>query len=120
MSTVLTALGSEWRRVAGVLGIEVVAPFALSLPSGTQVDAAALVKGFGAPNGMLLLTDYSKVRQELRALAELGFGFSVLEEPGDGDEFILDEYVDLLRDWGWAGPSESEPIWLREAATGEG
>jgi len=108
-------LASVWRRAAHLLGIEVVAPFVITLPSGAQLGAAVLVKRFGAPNGMLLMTDYTKVRHELNALEEAGFGFSVLEEPAEDEQFVLDEFVQMLRDWGWNGTKDDEPAWMGSA-----
>jgi hypothetical protein len=105
-------LVEAWRKAAHILGCEIVSPYVVELPSGARVDAPVLVKGFGALNGMLVVTDYAQVRSELAALDAAGYGFSVLEEPDATDQFDVDEYADLLRDWGWAGKEEEEPSWL--------
>jgi hypothetical protein len=103
-----------WIKAAEILGFEVIAPYSATLASGTKVIASALVKGFGAPNGMLLVTDYSQVRSHLAALEESGYGFSVLEEPESTDPFDVEEFAEILRDWGWAGRKEDQPIWFSE------
>jgi hypothetical protein len=105
-------LAAEWCKAGEALGLEVVAPYSVTLPSGAQVHACALVKGFGATNGMLILTDFSQVSSELAALEEAGYGFSVLTEPEPADLFDVEGYVEVLRDWGWAGNGEDEPSWL--------
>ena len=108
-------LASAWERAASLLGLEIAAPFVATLTGGAQVAADVLVRRFGAPNGMLLITDYSKVRHNLDALRGAGFGFSVLEEPAEAEQLVLDEFVELLRDWGWAGDPEKEPAWMRSS-----
>jgi hypothetical protein len=109
-------LASAWAQAAEILGVEIVAPFSVTLPSGTRVDAPVLVKSFGARNGMLIVTDYAEVRHELAALEDAGFGFSVLEEPDQDEPFVVNEFVDMLRDWGWTGRQEDEPSWLMSSS----
>jgi hypothetical protein len=105
-------LAAAWLKAGGILGFEVVAPYSVTLASGARILASALVKGFGATNGMLILTDYFQVRSELAALQEAGYGFSVLEEPEATDPFDVEEYAEMLRDWGWAGDEEDKPSWF--------
>jgi hypothetical protein len=109
----VSALASEWAKAAELLHIEIVAPFSVTLPSGSIIGAKVLVKGFGPPNGMLLVTDYASVRDELEALEAAGFGFSVLEEPAESSPFVLDEFIELLQDWGWAGNNRDKPQWMK-------
>jgi len=61
---------------------------------------------------MLIVTDYSHVRGELAALEAAGYGFSVLEEPDPTDSFEVEEYAEMLRDWGWAGMHGEQPSWF--------
>lgn len=105
-------LAEAWFRVAEILGVEIVAPYSAELPSGARIDASVLVKRFGARVGMLIVTDYARVRSELAALDAAGYGFSVLEEPEPADPFDVEEYAEMLRDWGWAGSQESRPSWF--------
>jgi hypothetical protein len=107
-----TRLAAAWLKAGQSLGVEVVAPYRATLPSGVWIEATALVKGFGARRGMLIITDYSQVRSQLEALEQAGYGFSVLEEPGPTDVFDVEEYAEILRDWGWAGSKEDQPSWF--------
>jgi hypothetical protein len=109
-------LASAWAQAAKTLGVEIVAPFSVTLPSGTRIDAPVLVKSFGARNGMLLLVDYAEVRHVLAALEDAGFGFSVLEESDQDEPFVVNHFVDMLRDWGWTGRQEDEPSWLMSSS----
>jgi hypothetical protein len=115
MTRTRSELATTWERAASVLGVEVVAPFTAKLADGSQVVADVLIKRFGGPNGMLLITDYSKVRHKLNALRDAGLGFSVLEEPNKSEPFVVDEFIELLRDWGWAGDKGQEPSWMRSS-----
>jgi len=116
MSTVESRLALRWREAARLLGIDIVAPFSVSLPSSPPINAAVLVKGFGGPNGMLLVTDYAQVRHQRNALQMAGFGFSVLEEPTEEEPFVLEEFIDMLRDWGWSAAEKDEPAWMSSSS----
>lgn len=107
-----STLESEWASAARLLGLETIAPFSVTLPSGTRVCAEVLVKHFGAANGMLIVRDYEQVRHVQGELEEAGFGFSVLEDPRANEPFVLEEFADILRDWGWAGKADEEPEWM--------
>jgi hypothetical protein len=105
-------LASRWKSAAKALGIEIEAPYSTTLSSGSRLDAAVLVAQFGAPRGMLILRDYAEVRHLLGELEQAGFGFSVMDEPGDSHPFVLEEYMDVLRDWGWSGIASDAPAWI--------
>jgi hypothetical protein len=107
-------LGRNWVEVGEALGVEVVTPYAVALPSGNTVNAAALVRLFGSPKGMLIVSNYDVVRLHLQELEQAGYGFSVLDEPSEGTPLVLQEYVDILSDWGWLGRKTDAPWWLRK------
>lgn len=108
-----SALAAGWIEAATRLGLETVAPFSTTLPSGALVVAPILIKQVGAENGMVLVTEWADLRQVQHELASSGFGFSVMDEPRPGVSEILESYVDVLRDWGWAGNANDEPAWLQ-------
>ena len=115
----MTKLSSEksrfelvWARVSELAGIESVAPFVLSLPSGKQIEAAVLIKRIGAPNGMLIVDNYEAIDGAADELIAAGYGYSVMDEPGEDEEFVLDEYLAVLCDWGWSGDMKNQPDWM--------
>ena len=108
-----SALGARWVSAGSALGVEVVAPYSMMLPSGVRVDAVVLVRRFGGSTGMLVVTDFAQVRHVSREFEDAGFGFAVLEEPDASEPFVLEEYADMLRDWTWTGDDGDEPAWLR-------
>lgn len=105
-------LATAWMQAAAPLGIEVVAPHSVTLPSGARIDAVALVKSFGGAKGMLVLADYGQVRHHVQEVVVAGYGFSVMSEPAPERPPTLDGWREVLRDWGWSGPPGQEPLWL--------
>ena len=101
-----------WQKAASDLGLQLISPFCLLLGSGHQLDAIVLIKQFGATKGMLVFGDYQEVAPYVDEVVAAGYGFSVLDEPLKNEEYNKEEYVDLLKDWGWSGEKESSPDWL--------
>jgi hypothetical protein len=100
-----------WRRAAQDLGIEIEAPFRLTLPNGEVLCVAALVKHFGSPRGMVVNADYSVISPYTEALKEDGFGYcGNLSVPLAS--YDRDSLIEVLADWGWSGPLDKRPPWL--------
>ncbi len=111
----LSALAREWRTIANALGLEIVTPFWLPLPDGRTLEIDVLLKNFGAQKGMLLVSDQSKVWSDRQAIEDAGYGFSVLNVEQPGVDIDLEVVREVLRDWGWSGPPEDEPAWMRDS-----
>lgn len=105
-------LASDWVEATTSLGLRSVAPFVLRLPSGAKVIADVLIPDFGATNGMLIVHEFREVEGVLDELRSEGFGFSVLSAQRGEGPLIMEVYMDVLRDWGWAGPSDTQPGWM--------
>lgn len=57
-STIMQSrLGARWTSIANNLGLRIIGPALISLPSGIRIEADALLSDFGGKQGMLLLTD---------------------------------------------------------------
>jgi hypothetical protein len=108
-------LALKWIAIANALGLRITAPVSILLPSGSRIDADALLLDFGGPKGTLLVTDEELVWNHRTALAEAGYGFSTLSDPGPSGDSMpsLDEAIHVLRDWGWEGDPENMPAWMR-------
>jgi len=100
-----------WKRVAADLGIDIVAPFEMTLPSGARLEAAALVRNFGPKLGMVVDAKFAIIRPHAKELRELGYGFSsnIGHSP---DLYRRDDMIEVLADWGWSGPTDQKPHWL--------
>lgn len=61
---------------------------------------------------MLIYSSESEPMQNHQAITSAGYGFSVLSSEGDYDE---ESFIEMLADWGWAGPKQSCPHWYRNA-----
>jgi hypothetical protein len=107
-------LGLEWIALGDALGFEVVAPAQLRL--GARVaEADVLLPDFGAPGGILLVTDPSKVVDLADRLLNAGYTFTTLPDP-DTPELTEEKQasaIRLLQDWGWEGVPSDEPAWMK-------
>lgn len=112
MAMMTTKLIQFWRNAAIDLRLQLVVPFCLELASGHEIKALFLVKYFGAPNGMLVFGCYEDVSPYIDEVVKAGYGFSVLDEPLENEEYDKDECIEVLADWGWGGNMEDKPDWL--------
>lgn len=104
---------SKWLwRACSELGLCVEMHFRLSLPGDHELVSLARIADLGAPNGMLLFRSYEEVRGVAPHLLEFGYGFSVLDEPRQDEQFDLSSFQEMFRDWGWSGPLERKPRWI--------
>ena len=102
-----------WQLAAKDLGLEIVAPFPLLLPSGKQVDAEVLLKNFGAEKGMLIINEYGQVALLVNEIINEGYGFSVIEKPKENETYKREEFIELLNEWSWSGAHEKCPAWIK-------
>jgi hypothetical protein len=107
-------LVEEWELARDDLGLDINAPYELDIGDNVVIRADLLVKHFGARNGMLIITEYESVSPHLERINELGYGFSVLEEPRGSASESYDRkvFIDMLSDWGWGGPEAEKPEWV--------
>jgi hypothetical protein len=103
-----------WKLAGNDLGIKIESPFKLFLKDGTFIEFDVLVKDFGAKLGMLITTDYKKIKNFKTELVEKGYGYSVLSEYAEGRIYNPESFKPLLSDWGWSGDPASAPAWLKE------
>jgi hypothetical protein len=87
--------------------------FYLALDDDQGIGAVARIANLGAPNGMLVFSSYDEVCSLKEKLLDAGYGFSVLDEPGPDEEYDLESFKTVFRDWGWAGPLGQKPPWMR-------
>ena len=94
----------EWLRRAGMeTGISVIAPFKLSLPSGKEICAPALISHIGGREGMLIVVSFSDISDYVGEITSPGYGYSTLSEPAPNEAFDIEVFKDMFRDWGWKG-----------------
>jgi hypothetical protein len=89
----------EWSCKA--VGLQVDFLFTVTCPDDYQIRSVARIRGVGNVNGMLIVNDYNEISDHQECLKSSGYGFSVLSEPGDGEEFDLESAKAMFRDWGW-------------------
>lgn len=100
-----------WQKAATDLDLQIVVPFKFTLATGNHLEPILLVKQFGATNGMLIFGGYDQIASNIDELHSAGYGFCVLEEPLVNEEYNREDFVEMLKDWGWSG-NEERPNWL--------
>lgn len=102
-------LARYWKEAGRRFGFRVISPYTLSL-NNVSAPVAALLPEFGAPEGMLLVSNYLQLQPYLQDIEAAGYGFSVLNaDDSEPDRASVDQ---VLADWGWSGRGP-EPFWLR-------
>ena len=112
-----TAFQTEWCEIAARWKLSIEAPYEVKLSSGS-ITVPVLLRDFGAPKGMLLVTDYETIAPYAKELVALGFGYSCLSASrGSYNPAVDDESIrTMLEDWGWSGASEP-PQWLEHQSS---
>jgi len=99
-----------WQEAGAVLGVEVIAPFTVQTEEG-QLEAAALIVGFGSPKGTLLaplnLQDFERWSD---GASSHGYYFSMLN-PRSYSTFDRERFEATLNDWSWQGDRNRCPSW---------
>lgn len=107
MSNLLTT----WKVVAEALDLDLIENFSFQLKSGDLIEASFLLKNFGAEHGMLIFCDYEKIKPYVNEIVDHGYGFSILSEPQSASIININDFVNLLSDWGWSG-EHAPPAWI--------
>lgn len=84
----------------------------ISLPHANQLVPIARLIDFGDVNGMLIFGNFAAIRDSVDELRRLGYGYSVLEASGEVYEWNEDDFLEMLRDWGWSSNEANKPVWL--------
>lgn len=85
-------------------------PFRLSLKE-CEIAAKALIPQLGSRKGMIIVSNFADLCGRANALIDMGFGYSVLDEPRADEEYDLDSHIEMFSEWGWAS-EEAKPEWL--------
>jgi hypothetical protein len=96
----MTNLEKWLERSCEAVGLQVDFSFTVTCPDGHKIRSVARIRGIGALNGMLIVSDYDEVSDHLDFLSLSGYGFSVLSEPEDNEVFDIESAKEMFRDWG--------------------
>lgn len=110
----MSRLQNAWRVAAKELGLDVVIPFELKARAFT-IRAEILLRHFGSPQGMLIVSDYRVIEPVRDQVIALGYGFATMTEPDRDWPFTQEEkdaFIEMLDDWRWSGPLDDAPEWL--------
>jgi len=105
-------LQKKWITISEKLDVKIKTPYAIQLKDGLKIEADVLLENFGAKEGMLLFSSYGAFKQYAENITELGYGYSTMSEPEDGASFVIEDIIDVLKDWTWTGPEGKRPKWM--------
>lgn len=105
MHTSLAHLAA-WRNASADLGFVFTSPFTLD-HDGRAFFFFGHLPQFGAKEGMLVLTEYNPMACETATTC--GFGYSCISE--SDDPYDRQDFIELLKDWGWSASEETPPAW---------
>jgi hypothetical protein len=77
-----------------------------------KISVDLLIRNFGSENGILIVTDFDTITNYIDDITNLGYGFSVMTDPNNNERIELNDYIDVLKDWGWTGPEDKAPSWV--------
>ena len=106
----------EWQDLARRWSLDVETPCVVEI-GDHKITVPVRLRNFGAPRGMLLVTDFELLSRIADELVAMGFGFSCLSEPtGLGHPKDDEAFMEMLSDWGWAGEGYP-PAWYHETTS---
>ncbi len=88
-------------------------PFVLSLRSGPQIYAQALLPQLGANKGIIIVNKVDELGADPTDIVNAGYGYSVLDDIPVSENYDLDSYVEMFTDWGWGAVNERKPQWMK-------
>lgn len=88
-----------WLKAAKDLGLSIEAPYRVEVETGNYIDVLVFVKNIGARKGMLILDDYNAIKSSINLLNNLGYGYSIMNEPLPSEKYSKEEYLEIIEDW---------------------
>jgi hypothetical protein len=105
-------ISKAWMAAARDLGVDVIAPFSLTV-DGRDHEYLALVPHFGGGKGIVVAALPSdRVLYADAKSADYRCSFVNVELYGAYERAF---FIETLTEWGFTGPAEKRPAWLNEA-----
>lgn len=108
----MSQLRSWLGRASVELGLQVEFDYKAILGDGRELLCLARIPYLGGPSGMLLFASSQAIGGHEKELLRIGFGYSVLDEPGQNESYDVDVFREMFVDWGWSGNEGLRPIWM--------
>lgn len=90
------------------LGLAVESDFVWIAHDGIEVRPMLRIPAIGSKNGMLIFSTHGDIETYEDELVKEGYGYTVIGEPGEQEEFDIQSYEEMFADWGWSPPRHSE------------
>ena len=101
----------SWAQAAQELGVTLISP-PVTIPSGLEMYPM-LVPYFGTEKGTFVFSEMQpkSVVDELR---DNGYTCSIFSQCPEGYRVSVENLVEILSDWGWSGPENRRPSWVKD------
>jgi hypothetical protein len=80
--------------------LRVEVPFCLRFSDGAEITAEVRLVGYGADKGMLIVSDYSTIKDRAKEIVRMGYGYSCFSQPHEDEVDSDEELEEILEDWG--------------------
>lgn len=90
----------RWKRLGSLVGLNIDTVLSASLGLPNELGEVAVLRGYGAKNGMVLLPEGTSVLRYAEEIGRLGYGFSVVAAPAEATLVALASLNEMLEDWG--------------------
>ena len=112
----MSRLQERLLQAAEGLGLRVETKHTIALPSGARLEAEAFFPDLGTPAGMAVVrADLVSAETIEEVLFRLRYPASFIGEPSVAEKFDLDVYAAMFSEWGWGGPTDRRPAWMRDS-----
>lgn len=101
-----------WQQAACDLRIGIETPCRLRLPDGEELEFDVLVNEFGSESGTLITDDATQIEPYVAVLRRMGYTITSYLQPPVSETYDCEDYIEVLREWGWCGREEDRPDWL--------
>ena len=110
----MSTIGERLHRAAEELQLQIQLEPWIRFSRGKGARAHALLPQLGGPGGTAVFS-LGRTKDLLGHNPEDGVALSFLSEPHPSEDFNIDDWVELFRDWGWNGSAESAPAWMESS-----
>lgn len=100
-------------RAADELGVRVMIGYVVTLSDGRKLTSQALFPDFGSTFGTLVFRSEDAIDSDARRdIVKQGYGMSTFSDPLPNEEFNVDNYAEMLAEWGWTRAEAEKPEWM--------
>ena len=104
------------KMAADQLGLRVIIGPIIKFKSGKKIAFEAYFPDLSNKRGIYVVQfsdAYKLDKFDRDELLKSGVGLSTFDCPEENEEFCVESYVEMFREWGWSGNVSDKPEWTR-------